>query len=204
MLLLRRTCRTRSRRRRPADAAVNGAARRSARIWCMRSRCSGLSCGLELGKRAQGFLLHVGAQLGELVDQRIDTRHVDGRPLVLGCELVAQFLDLAQPLAPGRGVLIEHTAQRLALAIVEIEVVRHRFERAGALSRRRRRRDARTAAVRSSCDRRSPRERTCSAAATGPAAPGSDARTCQMPSETRNSVNSLDVSVELVCGMFRA
>jgi len=31
----------------------------------------GLELGFELGKRTQGFLLHIGAQLGELIDQPI-------------------------------------------------------------------------------------------------------------------------------------
>src|SRR5437588_367288 len=53
----------------------------------------GLELALELGERAQGFLLLLGALPGELVDQRIDPRHVDGRPPVLGRELLAYFLD---------------------------------------------------------------------------------------------------------------
>ncbi len=86
----------------PGGRPTGGEARRSARIWCMRSRCSGLSWVCELVERTQIFLLLLGAQLRQLVDQRVDARHVDGRLLVLGGELLAHFLDLAQPLAPGR------------------------------------------------------------------------------------------------------
>src|SRR5215467_10650217 len=51
--------------------------------------------GLELGERAQRFLLLLGARLGDLIDQAVDARHVDGRPAILGGKLLAQFLDVA-------------------------------------------------------------------------------------------------------------
>jgi hypothetical protein len=51
--------------------------------------------------------------------------------LVFGGDLFAHLLDLAQLIATGRRILLEHSAQCLALAIVEIDIVRRHLQRAG-------------------------------------------------------------------------
>src|SRR5580700_849611 len=88
----------------------------------------------QLVERAQVLLLLRGAQLRQLVDQRVDACHVGGRMLVFGGDLFAHLLDFAQTLATGRRKLLKHRAQRLALPIVEIEIVRHRLQWARPLT----------------------------------------------------------------------
>ena len=152
---------------------------------------------LKLRSRAQGFLLLIGAQPRELIDQR---RRPSPCRSAAACSSAADLL--AQPSGSRAAArdASRHTGRAGRAApragrSSSVEIVRPPPRAGwaaapgggggGGMA-------PRTPAARSSSGRRSPRGRSSSAAATGRAGAASGAATCQMPSE--KSVNSFDVS----------
>src|SRR5471032_1125803 len=70
-------------------------------------------------------LLLIAAQLGDLLDQRVDLGEVDRLLLQLVAGLLADQLDLVNALAALGGVLLEPVMHRLALTVVDLEIVHH-------------------------------------------------------------------------------
>src|SRR5471032_1248776 len=92
---------------------------------------------VHLENTVQIGLLLLATQLRDLVDEQVELGEVDRLLLQHVAGLLAQQLDLMNALAALGGVLLEPVAHCLALAVVELEVVHHHFDRSLPATQRR-------------------------------------------------------------------